>query len=96
MLGGNMLEHRPLAGKIQGKPRNQEISQRLEGDLSKSPGNQAQEALTGQMWNKLSIRRNTAVVKGNNPSTEKKTGGFILMTENRGLTFAIVQLLSHV
>ena len=47
MLSGNMLEHRPLAGKIQGKPRNQEISQRLEGDLSKNPGNQAEEALTG-------------------------------------------------
>ena len=72
MLSGNMLEHRPLAGKIQGKPRNQEISQRLEGDLSKNPGNQAEEALTGQMWNKLSIRKNTAVVKGNNPFNREK------------------------
>ena len=56
VLSGNMVEHRPLAEKIQGKPRNQEISQRLEGDLSKSPRNQAEEALTGQMWTKLSIR----------------------------------------
>ena len=72
MLSGNVVEHRPLAGKIQDKSRNQETSQRLEGDLSKSLGIQAEEALTGQMWKILSIRKNTVVVKGNNPSNREK------------------------
>ena len=96
MLSGNVVEHRPLAGKIQGKSRNQETSQRLEGDLSKSLGIQAEEALTGQMWKILSIRKNTVVVKGNNPSNREKNWWVSIDDWKRGLTFVIVQLLSHV
>ena len=96
MLSGNVVEHRPLAGKIQDKSRNQETSQRLEGDLSKSLGIQAEEAPTGQIWKILSIRKNTVVVKGNNPSNREKNWWVSINDWKRGLTFVIVQLLSHV